>query len=28
MEHEEFEIFQFTEEEKANWIELLVKSNM
>jgi len=28
MEHEEFEIFEFTEEEKANWIELLVKENM
>jgi len=31
MEHEEFEEFErfeFTEEEKANWIELLVKENM
>ena len=28
MEHEELEIFEFTEEERANWIEMLVKENM
>jgi len=28
MEHEEFEIFEFTEEEKANWIERLVEENL
>jgi len=28
MEHEEFEILEFTDEEKANWIEMLVKENL
>ena len=28
MEHEELEFFEFTDEERANWIELLAKENM
>ena len=28
MGHDELEIFEFTDEEKANWIEMLVKENM